>query len=659
VRENRQATHNDGLSHWRAVGAGQTIAVCRLSIFAALLACWLPPTLLAQERNPPTVIRAESRLVVVDAMVRDKKGKSVDDLVAGDFRIREDGKERPIAGLAREGGASGPSGPQYVLFLFDASPGAYLAMPGPLIKRIRQTVADVAGAYADPMRYMAVANFNDGLAIAQNFTSLADKVQRAALDLSLIPRTDFRVPTIAQMAGMPNPGGSNASSRTPGMATNTSSMPVGAMGNAMHMAVQRMQGAPALEAVRALADAMAPIHGRKAIVLLGGNDTSERETGTGDTAHRCNRAGVALYVTGEALKFLAEETGGRRIEGNDPAAALGGVFDDEAKLYALSFTPVESPDGSCHSLRVETVRPGLQVTARDAYCNVKAPDALAGKIEGKALEERAATAGAGNAAASLELPYFYDSPGVALVDLAAEMDLASLKFTKLNGKQHADLNLVGLAYGADGQVAARFSDTVPLDFAEPREADAFRKQPYRYERQFRLPAGSYNVRVAFGSGDQSYGKAEAALNIAAWDGQAPALSGIALADAATKAEELTADLDPSLLEGHKDLIAKSSQIAPSGSNRFHSAGPCLAYFEVYNPNVVGTMELRILVRGASVPKVIPAIPLAEYIRAGSAIAPVIVKVPLDGLPPGAYTLEVKATGAGNAAVTQSASLQVE
>jgi VWFA-related protein len=629
-------------------------------LFAALFACCAPIcTAFAQGGNPPTVIRAESRLVVVDAMVRDKKGKSVDDLAAGDFRIREDGKERPIASLSREGGASGPTGPQYVLFLFDATAGPYLALPGPLSKRIRQNVADVAGAYADPMRYMAVANFNDGLSIAQNFTSQADKVQRAALDLSLIPRADFRAPTITQMAGVQNQGGSSASSRVPPMNTNTAYPPLGAMGNAVQMATQRMQAAPALEAVRALADAMAPIHGRKAIVWLGGNDSSERETGTGDTAHRCNRAGVALYVTSDALKFLAEETGGRRIEGNDPAAALGGVFDDEQKLYALSFTPVESPDGSCHKLRVETVRAGLQVTARGVYCNVKPPDALAGKVEGKALEASASAPGAGRAAASLELPYFYDSPGVALVDLAMEMDLAGLKFAKVNGKEHADLNLVGLAYGADGEVAGRFSDTIPLDFDGAQQADTFRKEAYHYERQFRLPPGSYNVRVAFGSGDQSYGKAEAPLNIEAWDGKALALSGIALADEATKAEELTADLDPSLLEGHKDLIAKAARISPSADNRFHSSGPCFAYFEVYNPTVVGTMELRILAPGASVPNVIATIPLADYIRAGSAIAPVIVKVPLDSLPPGPYTVEVRATGAFGAVVTQSARFQVE
>src|ERR1039458_8593151 len=57
----------------------------------------------AQEGPPPpqsapqTVIRAETRLVLVDAVVRDKKnGKIAPDLAAKDFRVWEDGKERTI-----------------------------------------------------------------------------------------------------------------------------------------------------------------------------------------------------------------------------------------------------------------------------------------------------------------------------------------------------------------------------------------------------------------------------------------------------------------------------------------------------------------------------------------------------------------------------------
>ncbi len=41
---------------------------------------------------------------------------------------------------------------------------------------------------------------------------------------------------------------------------------------------------------------------------------------------------------------------------------------------------------------------------------------------------------------------------------------SAVKFQKIKGKLHAELNLVGVASAEDGTVAARFSDTVNLDF---------------------------------------------------------------------------------------------------------------------------------------------------------------------------------------------------
>src|ERR1035437_4909533 len=75
---------------------------------------------------PQTVIRAETRLVLVDAVVRDKKnGRIARDLAARDFRVWEDGKERAITSFSAEGDASPEqSQRQYLVFLFDSSAAA-------------------------------------------------------------------------------------------------------------------------------------------------------------------------------------------------------------------------------------------------------------------------------------------------------------------------------------------------------------------------------------------------------------------------------------------------------------------------------------------------------------------------------------------------------
>ena len=127
-------------------------------------------------RIQPRPNSRRTRLVLVDATVRDKKGKIVNDLAVTDFQLSEDGKARPISSFALENLDS--SEPQYVLFLFD---NAWQKPP-------RQSVADIAGAYAAPNRYMAIANFSGALSIAQNFTSLADRVQRGRSILRPLPR---------------------------------------------------------------------------------------------------------------------------------------------------------------------------------------------------------------------------------------------------------------------------------------------------------------------------------------------------------------------------------------------------------------------------------------------------------------------------------------
>jgi len=616
------------------------LRVCATLLCAAALA-----------QTPPVVIRTETRLVLVDAVVRDKKGKTVSDLGAGDFRLWEDGKARPITSFSLEEAGS-PDQPEteYLLFLFDSLgvvPMARLAAE----KSARAEVASFAGAYAGPSRYMAVANFNGDLWIVQNFTAMAERVRRAAADTA-------RVADVS----LGGPWQDTSLDQDPRTAL--------AQARAGYSAPQAQPARPnpVVDAIATLADSMAAIRGRKSLVVVSAAQptiaTAPPDWQIAAAARACNRANVAVYATHVALKELAEATGGRSIA-SDLVRELGGIVDDREKSYALGFQPVESPDGSCHSLRVQVTRSGLQVRARNGYCNSKAPDLLAGKVEGKALEARASGPSAGNAAASVELPYFHNAPGIALVDLAMEMDVASLKFARQNGKQHAELGLVGLAYGPDGEVAGRFSDNLPLDFDTAEQAEAFRKQPYRYERQFRLPSGRYNVRVAFGSGDQSFGKAEAPLTVEAWDGKRLAMSGIALAGESRKAPELTSDLDPSLLEGHKDLVAQSSEISPSGGNRFHRSGPCLAYLEVYDAMLAGPnpptfgLAVRVFDKRTGEQKAAKAVNAAAFIKPGSAVVAVLLDVPIASLSAGSYAVEIKAVRSpGGDSVVRTADFQV-
>src|ERR1700727_1282632 len=70
-----------------------------------------------------TVIRAETRLVLVDTVVTDKKGNYIRDLTQKDFRVWEDNKEQTVKTFSAETDASAPSGEQrrYLILFFDNS----------------------------------------------------------------------------------------------------------------------------------------------------------------------------------------------------------------------------------------------------------------------------------------------------------------------------------------------------------------------------------------------------------------------------------------------------------------------------------------------------------------------------------------------------------
>ena len=132
------------------------------------------------------------------------------------------------------------------------------------------------------------------------------------------------------------------------------------------------QGLP--EGLKTVAQSLSTVRGRKAMVLFtGGTPLNPTNTEVAAAIAACNQANVAVYVTNAAnFKALADETGGRVIaNANDLVGALGHIAEEQEEHYVLAYTPPESPEGSCHALRVAVSRPGVDVLARKQYCSAK------------------------------------------------------------------------------------------------------------------------------------------------------------------------------------------------------------------------------------------------------------------------------------------------
>jgi VWFA-related protein len=370
----------------------------------------------------------------------------------------------------------------------------------------------------------------------------------------------------------------------------------------------------------------------------------------------------------QVLYQLADGTGGFVIiNTNDLLAGLQKIAKDQSQYYVLGYTPSSAAEGSCHTLKVKVERSGTTVRSRSGYCRVKPQDALAGNSVEKDLENRVAGEAAGNLNATMQAPFFYTSSNTARVNLVIDIPTSTLKFEKVKGKQHSSINVLGIAYKSDGSIAARFSDTVDLDFDDKKELQDFQSHPFHYENQFEVASGTYTLKVGFSSGNDSFGKLQTALVIGTYNEKQFALSALALSNQLRRISDMGSSLDAELLEDKRPLVAQGMQISPSASNRFKTTDAAAIYVEVYAPLLASPtppklgLELKVVDRKTGTQKIDAGFTnTASAISAGNPLVPLGMKLPVGSLPAGSYRVEVTALdSAGNSTKASTADFEVE
>jgi VWFA-related protein len=390
----------------------------------------------------------------------------------------------------------------------------------------------------------------------------------------------------------------------------------------------------------------------------------------------CNQRSIVPVIPPSAtdnqqlMYALADGTGGFVIKDtNDLLGGMQKIGQEQDEYYILGYTPKESAVGTCHVLKVQVDRSGTSVRARTGYCNVKSADLLTGSTVEKTLETRASAAQAGSIAASMQLPYFYTAPNVARVEVAMDIASQTLKFQKEKGKLHGAINILGIANGADGGVAARFSDTVNFDFGDEKEVDAFREKPVYYENQFDIAPGHYNLKVVFTSGGEQFGKLEMPLTVDPYQDKEFAVSGLALSKEVRQTSAMGLGLDALLLEDKKPLIVGNLQVVPSGTNEFKKPDLAIFYCEVYEPLLVTPdpknatavgIKIRVLDRKTGEQKEDTGFLKVDPLPAGgNPVIPLAYKMPVANLVPGSYQLEFSVEDTGGKLVKRTADFEMK
>jgi hypothetical protein len=293
-------------------------------------------------------------------------------------------------------------------------------------------------------------------------------------------------------------------------------------------------------------------------------------------------------------------------------------------------------------------RAGAQLRYRTGYYDLKAPDLLAGKAEGKTLEALAAGSQPGQIPVLLSTPYFYSSPGVARVYVSLQIPGSAIDFEKEKKDFHSNVQVLGVASGEDGAVAARFSDTVKLDM-EKKDLKEFSKGPFKYQNTFNIAPGKYTLKLVLSAGGEKFAKYETPLIIAPFDGKQLGISGPALSDDFRPVNQLIASLDSQLLEDQTPLLFQGMQVFPQPGNRFQHGQKVAFYVEVFEPKMQTAFAPRVgvlfnIVNSKTNLEVYSSntILVDSFARSGDPLIPVMQVIPIDNLQAGEYRLEVRA-----------------
>ena len=277
-----------------------------------------------------------------------------------------------------------------------------------------------------------------------------------------------------------------------------------------------------------------------------------------------------------------------------------------------------------------------------------------------------AASATGVAGVSMQIPYFYTAPGIARANVAMEIPYSAIHFEKAKkGQFHAAVNVLGIAY-REGEVAARFSDTVNLDFPDKKEMEAQAARMFHYESQFEIAPGKYTLKVVFDSGKDSFGKLEAPLVIDPWDGKRFAMSAMAFAREVRMLSQSDTGLAAQLLDDRKPLVASGVQVTPAGSNRLRKAAINVVYLELYDSLLTGPtppfVAIQILLLDQKTGEQKGELPLGRidrFILAGNLMVPLALRLPTEELVPGPYRVEVKAIDSAGNEIIRKADVVVD
>jgi VWFA-related protein len=239
-----------------------------------------------------------------------------------------------------------------------------------------------------------------------------------------------------------------------------------------------------------------------------GTDTTQGYT------QNLNVQSESRFQERDAMKEVADQTGGEVLAGNDVRGAIGRALDDGSTYYAIAYTPARGETSQeFRKIQVKLNRPGVELAYRPGYFPNGKPEGQPPKPHPLIVAMQPGVPPSTVIPLTVEvLPPDSTSKKVRIT---YKIDIRGLEFADTaEHKKRAVIDCIAVAFTKQGAPVGQISNTMDATLPLAEYESALRTGLSVYQ-ELELPPGEYEVRLGvMDHGSQKIGTLDAPLLVA-------------------------------------------------------------------------------------------------------------------------------------------------
>lgn len=367
----------------------------------------------------------------------------------------------------------------------------------------------------------------------------------------------------------------------------------------------------------------------------------------------------------DGLDEVAMKTGGLAVRRtNDYQNALTRAYEDNHSFYQMTYNPTNpAQDNGYRKISVRLTAKGYTVRARDGYYASPKAESFHGSADEQMAQALASPQLLNQLSVAATTSVFVTPSGDPVAGVAIHWGYPGSGLVESEGRYSGTFSLAGGIFSETGTVTSSFRQEIPLDLDEAGY-DRFRNQGTSLMIWSRLPPGKYETRTVLREKSSGrMGTTREGFEVPAVSDELPSLSSIVVSSRVTSAE--AAPKIPLLEEGFNPFLYRNVFIAPSARRIFAADDVLTFFFHVYQRPSEGRHPLddylcRLVLYRDSIVSF-----RSDFTRLGGTAQPIqnglmmALQMPLSRLAAGSYRGEIEIVlPDGSSRVTRSVSFEV-